>query len=119
MATVARGEIRIAPADMAGYPPALVLRSANEAVVWTGDLVPLIEGTTLGNGEWLATNEDSCVSFEPVQGESGTWVIFGDGDAGVFDPMTGAGSASCFGTSRYRGGMGPRQVALRNPPEGC
>lgn len=81
VATVARGELRIEPADGAAYPPGFVLRSADEAVVWTGDLVAPIEGSTLGQRRIAGYQRVFLRLLEPVQGESGTWLVFGDGDS--------------------------------------
>jgi hypothetical protein len=81
VARVTDGELRIEPVDVAAYPPGFVLRAASEVVVWTGDLVPPIEGTTLGQRRIAGYQRAFLRLLEPVQGESGTWVIFGDGDA--------------------------------------
>jgi len=78
VATVVGGELRIEPLDGAAYPPGFVLRTARQAVVWTGDLVAPIEGTTLGEKRIAGYQKAFLRLLEPVQGEAGSWVIFGD-----------------------------------------
>jgi hypothetical protein len=81
VAIVGRGALRIEPSERGEYPPGFVLRSADEAVIWNGHLVPPIEGATLGQRRIAGYQRQFLRLLEPVQGEPGTWLIFGDGDA--------------------------------------
>lgn len=77
-ATIVDGELRIEPLDREAYPSGFVLRASSEAVIWSGDLIPPIEGATLGERRVAGLQQRFLPMIEPVQGKAGAWVLFGE-----------------------------------------